>query len=216
MKPTLTRLITAAAPWIVPVPSAWWIFAGTTRYMLAPAWVGVFAALGIEFIGLSAVNLALRLREYNLHKRKTDPAAPELLAYVIMGGYVLVVIVLGVLLDPAPTLATAARAVFPLLSLAAFGVIAMEDDHAARLATIAADKADAKAARAQHKLDSAQAKQQASHDAVASVPDAQPVYKCGWGCDRAFSTIEGRSAHMRFCAKQNGHEPEHITQKEKA
>lgn len=146
-----TRIISRLAPWIVPVPTAWFVFAGMVANMHTPAWVAIVAAVAIELIGLSAVSLGLELRTYNARRRAKDPAAPVRIAYGIMGGYIVTVIILSILLDAAITLATIARAVFPLLSLAAFGILALEDDHAARVATIKADKEQARQERQEAK-----------------------------------------------------------------
>jgi hypothetical protein len=124
--------------------------------MHTPAWVAIVAAVAIELIGLSAVSLGLELRTYNARKRAKDPAAPVRIAYGIMGGYIVTVIILSILLDAAITLATVARAVFPLLSLAAFGILALEDDHGARVAQVAQDRTQEREERAARKAERAQ------------------------------------------------------------
>jgi len=63
-----------------------------------------------------------------------------------------------------------ARAVFPPFSLVAFGLAATMQDHAARVETIAADKAADKAQRAKRKADGILAKQQA-----AQVAEPEPL-----------------------------------------
>ena len=203
-----TRIISRLAPWIVPVPTAWFVFAGMVSNMQTPAWVAIVAAVAIELVGLSAVSLGLELRTYNTRKRAKDPAAPVRIAYGIMGGYIVTVIILSILLDAAITLATIARAVFPLLSLAAFGILALEDDHAARVAQVAQDRTQEREERAARKAERAQLAQ----TAAAPVAELAPLaYACGWGCGRTFDKLQSRAAHMRKCGKRNGHEPEHVS-----
>lgn len=112
-----------------------------------PLAVAILAGLVVEFLGLAATNTALSLWNYNRSKRKTDPAAPFILAAVVVAAYTLAAVVLTVLLDVLPELQTWAAAIFPGLSLCAALTIALRGDHKHRLSTIQADKAAKRAER---------------------------------------------------------------------
>lgn len=144
---TLTDLIAGLAPWLTPVPTAYLVGRATVAYLRWPVWVAVIAAVIIEALGLSAVNTALALREYNASRRKVDPRAPFEVAAALAGVYLTVAVLLTVALDIAPALARYAPAVFPLLSLTGVTVLALRSDQRRRLAAIAQERADRSAAR---------------------------------------------------------------------
>lgn len=172
----LTAALVVIVALLAPVSTAWGVYDATVTWLEYPAWVAASAAVALELVGMAAVMVVLTLRRWNNTKRKTDPAAPMLLAYVIIGGYVAVAELLTVALDPLLTRWTAARGVFPLLSLVGFALAGMMDDHAARVAQVAASKADEKAARAQHKADGILAKQQVSKVAK-KLPEEKPDWR---------------------------------------
>lgn len=143
----LTDIIAGAAPWLAPIPTAYLVGRSAIQYLGWPVPVAIVAAAIVESLGLSAVNTALELREYNQAKRKTDPGAPFSLAAVLVVVYVAVAIVLTVALDVVPTLARYAPAIFPALSLAGVTILALRSDHRRRLAAIEAEKAERRALR---------------------------------------------------------------------
>ena len=177
----LTNFLAALAPWcavaLAPIATAWQIYAALIAWLAFPPWVAFSAALALELLGMTAISLALTLRSYNATKRKDDPTAPMALPYVIIGGYFIVAELLTVALDPTLNRWTLARAVFPPFSLVAFGLAATMQDHAARVATITADKAADKAQRAKRKADGILAKQQAP---AAIVATKSPAEKPDW------------------------------------
>jgi len=174
----LTNFLAALAPWcavaLAPIATAWQIYAALIAWLAFPPWVAFSAALALELLGMTAISLALTLRSYNATKRKDDPTAPMALPYVIIGGYFIVAELLTVALDPTLNRWTLARAVFPPFSLVAFGLAATMQDHAARVATITADKAADKAQRAKRKADSLLAKQPAvTNQKAAKMPQQE-------------------------------------------
>lgn len=92
--------------------------------------VAAFAAAGIEFLGLSAVKLALRMRKYNLKiKDTTFEHAPLSQGVIIATIYLITVVLLTVFLKVFPTMA-----IWSLLPLAGMGaladwLIALQADH---------------------------------------------------------------------------------------
>jgi len=173
----LTNFLANLAPWCAPAPTAWIVAVATMRHLAWPWYVALVAAVTIELLGLSASVLALEFYSFNATKRKDDPAAPFVAALGLLLAYVATAIILTVALDIVPPLARYAPAIFPLLSLAAFVILAMRQDHAARVAGVAQDKADGKVARAQRKQDGILAKQQAP---AAIVATKSPAEKPDW------------------------------------
>jgi hypothetical protein len=125
--------------------------------------ISAIAAAFIEVMGLSAINTALIFREHNkaLPEDKADAKeedkgrnkadakeeakrrrkqrmakqyrAPFALALTLAVGYLAVIVALTVLLDTWPRLAQGAPLLFPLLSGAAYAIIAMRADHRRRV-----------------------------------------------------------------------------------
>ncbi|MGD9725204.1 MAG: hypothetical protein AB7R40_22495 [Nitrospiraceae bacterium] len=99
-----------------------------------PGWlayiVAGFTAAGIEFLGLSAVKLALRMRKYNLKIADTDfEQAPLGQGVIIATAYLITVVMLTVFLKVFPHMA-----IWSLLPLAGMGaladwLIALQSDH---------------------------------------------------------------------------------------
>lgn len=136
------------APWLAPLPTAYLIGRATVQHLAWPGWVATVAAITIEALGLATTSTALELREWNAHKRKTDPDAPVNLAYGLVGLYFVTATGLTVALDIFPSLSTYAPAIFPLLSLAGVTVLALRSDHRRRVAELEKEKAERKADRA--------------------------------------------------------------------
>jgi cobalamin biosynthesis protein CobD/CbiB len=143
----LTDIIAGLAPWLAPIPTAWLVGAATVKHLAWPVPVAIVAAAIVESLGLAATNTALELREYNQSKRKIDPPAPAWLAAGLVGGYIAIAILLTVALDVVPSQARYAPAIWPALSLTGAVILALRADHRRRLAAIAQDKAERKAAR---------------------------------------------------------------------
>lgn len=144
----LTDAIAALDPWITPIPSAVLVANATVKVLHWGTELGwVAAAAIIESLGLTTVSTSLLLWEYNAGKRKTDPAAPFLLAASLVGMYLVSTIGLTVLLDIFPDLARYAPALFPILALVGAVNLALRSGHRRRLAGIAQDRADRKAER---------------------------------------------------------------------
>ena len=72
---TFISLVTRLAPIAAPAPAAYSVY----RAMMAihtPEWVAILTAVTIELIGMFQAKTALRARNWNLIKLKSDPAAP--------------------------------------------------------------------------------------------------------------------------------------------
>lgn len=150
----LVQIVAKVAPWLAPLPTAWLVFDRTQRHLGWPWWVGLIAGLTLEALGVAILATTLELYSYNRRKRKSDPRAPLMLGLALVALYFLAAELLTVVLDIAPTwTAPLAAAVFPVLSVAAFAVLAIRADHDQRVTEIAHAKADAKAERARKKAE---------------------------------------------------------------
>jgi len=165
----LTALAATVGPWLAPLPSAFFVWRAGVNHLALPGWVAFVAAGVIELLGLAATAQALTIYEYNTARRKSDQAAPLVLAVALVGVYFLGVIALTVALEVLPDLATFAPALFPVLSLAGVGVLALRLDHRRRLEAIQAEKAERKAERLHNKT----AQTIAQHDAQDMQPAVQ-------------------------------------------
>ncbi|MBU0490449.1 MAG: hypothetical protein KKA73_21520 [Chloroflexi bacterium] len=140
-------LVAKVAPWCAPLPTAYLVGRATVVHLGWPDAVGIVAAVIVESLGLATAATALELREYNQGRRKSDPAAPFILAAGLVGMYLAVAVALTVALDIAPPLAVYAPAIFPALSLAGVTVLAIRADHRRRLDALASVKQERKAER---------------------------------------------------------------------
>lgn len=132
----LTEAAATIGPWLAPLPTAWLVGQSTLDHLRWPQVVAVIAGIVIELFGLAATGQALALYEYNKTRRKSDPAAPVAFAALLVAGYFAVAVTLTVILDIYPQSARFAPAIFPALSLAGVGILALRYDHRKRLEDI--------------------------------------------------------------------------------
>lgn len=107
-------------PLFGPVPIAWTVYDATTTLMGWPWPVAVAAALFVEGIGFSSINLAVRMRQFNTRlweKEKTKYTAPTYYAVWAVCLYALTALLLAVLLDVVPTLRAWSPVSFILMSI---------------------------------------------------------------------------------------------------
>jgi hypothetical protein len=148
----LVDIAAAAAPWLAPLPSAYLTYSHMLGVLGFPEWIAIGAAVCIELLGLSSVQTAFSLWQYNTERRQIDRAAPVLVAVLTGAAYLAVVLLLVLALDDAPPQVKAARA--GLASLAVIGavVLALRANHARRLAAIQAERERQRAERAAAKV----------------------------------------------------------------
>lgn len=135
---TVARL----APWLAPLPSAFFVARASIRHLDAPLWMAIVIGAAIETLGLTANATALRLYEWNVNSvtdagnlRKGHRLAPRLLVWLAAGTgalYLAVVIGLTVLLEVWPRLAIYALAAFPLFALTGTLLMAIRINQAKR------------------------------------------------------------------------------------
>jgi len=147
LETVLTDGIAAIGPWLTPIPSAALVAQATVEHLGWSRGLGWVTAAIIESLGITTVNTALTLWNYNRTRRKTDQAAPFLLAAALALVYLASTIGLTVLLDIVPHLARFAPALFPLLAMVGAVTLALRAGHKHRLQAIQAAKAERQAER---------------------------------------------------------------------
>ena len=82
------KLVAKTAPWLAPVPSAYFVARSGMAHLALPLPVAIVVAAIIETLGLATVHTALWAYNWNETKRQSDPAAPFGLAVALGGVYV--------------------------------------------------------------------------------------------------------------------------------
>ena len=77
------RVVAKLAPWLAPLPSAYFVARSAMIHLALPLPVAIVVAAIIETLGLATVHTALWAYDWNAHKRKTDPTAPTGLAVAL-------------------------------------------------------------------------------------------------------------------------------------
>ena len=141
------KVVAKLAPWLAPFPSAYFVARSAMVHLAMPLPVAVVVAAIIETLGLAAVHTALWAYDWNVHKRKTDPGAPVMLAVTLGGVYVVATLGLVVFLEVWPFLATYAPALFPALAVVGAVNLALISRQEHREAAVEAQKAEARERR---------------------------------------------------------------------
>jgi hypothetical protein len=147
LEKSAVKLVAKLAPWLAPFPSAYFVARSAMEHLELPLAVAVVVAAIIETLGLSTVHTALWAADWNASKRKTDPAAPVLVAVVLGAVYLVATLGLVVFLEVWPGLAVYAPALFPALAVVGAVNLALISQQERREAATAAEKADARARR---------------------------------------------------------------------
>ncbi len=141
------RVAAKIAPWLAPFPSAYFVARSAMMHLSLPLPVAVVVAAIIETLGLATVHTALWAHDWNVHKRKSDPAAPVVLAVALGGVYIVATLGLVVFLEVWPFLATYAPAIFPALAVVGAVNLALISRQEQREALVEAEKAERRARR---------------------------------------------------------------------
>jgi len=111
-------LVAKVAPWLAPVPSAYFVVRSSVHHLAVPLWVAVVIGAIIELLGLTTVHSALWAYEWNLKRNKRQDAPAPLVLPVAMGVlYLAITVGLIVVLEVFPWLSTYAPGLFPFLSI---------------------------------------------------------------------------------------------------
>lgn len=144
---SLVSMVAHAAPWLTPIPSAWFVGASAYRHLAAPVPVAVVIALVVELLGISTTYTALAFHDWNMTKRKSDPAAPFTLAVAMVGVYLLTTVVLIAVLEAFPQASPFAPVMFPFLAAVGAVNLATVSRHEYRINMIDAEKEQRKRVR---------------------------------------------------------------------
>ncbi len=176
--------VSAFTPWLAPlIPASMAYHNMIVRLDFGPV-ISAFGAVAVEFLGLSAVSTALEFWKYNEDKRKSDNAAPFVVALLTGVFYVAIILTVNAMLELNQSLEikVAAKAMLSLLSVVAAVIIALRSQHRRRLTDIADEKTKRKAER-----------QQAQSQGNAGVPSGSPI--------RSYAD------YVRFSESRNGDGP---------
>lgn len=141
------EVVARVAPWLAPFPSAFFVARSAMTHLALPLAVAVVVAAIIETLGLSTVHTALWCYDWNSRKRKTDPAAPLLLAVALGAVYVVATLGLVVFLEVWPVLSVYAPALFPALAVVGALNLALVSRQRQRELAVQVEKAERKAER---------------------------------------------------------------------
>jgi len=135
------------SPWLAPIPSAFFVARSAIAHLAVPLPVAVIVAAIVETLGLASVHTWLWLSDWNATRRKSDPQAPVRVAVVLGAVYLVVTIGLTVALEIAPTLATYAPALFPILAVVGAVNLALIAQQEQREASVNLERQERKAER---------------------------------------------------------------------
>ena len=141
------KVVAKIAPWLAPLPSAYFVARSAMVHLALPLLVAVVVAAIIETLGLATVHTALWAYDWNAHKRKSDPSAPVTLAVALGGIYVIATLGLVVFLEVWPLLAAYAPAIFPALAVVGAVNLALISRQEQREAEVRTRKTEARARR---------------------------------------------------------------------
>lgn len=144
---TAVGFVAGLAPWLAPVPTAYMVANAALERLKWPLPVAIAGAVALEALGITTGTIALTLYEYNQGRKAGQPEAPFKLAAALVGVYFVSAVTLAALVDIFPELIKAAPALFPVLTMAGVGALALRSDHDRRLQAIADEKAERKADR---------------------------------------------------------------------
>lgn len=123
----LVKIVAKIAPWLAPLPSAYFVARASVRHLAVMRPVDVIIALIIETLGVSSIHTFLWLFDWNEtgttdkgNARKGIVLAPALEIWGAMGIsllYLIITISLTVVLEVYPDLSIYAPALFPVLSV---------------------------------------------------------------------------------------------------
>ena len=113
----VVSIIARLSPWLAPIPSAFFVTRSCIIHLNIPIAIGIIIGLIIESLGITSINTWMRLQEWNITKRKSDPSAPSNISLLLVIGYFSSVILLTIVLEIYPALAIYSPALFPLLAV---------------------------------------------------------------------------------------------------
>lgn len=111
------KWVSKITPWVAPIPSAFFVARSSMNHLGTPLPIAIVLAAAIELLGLTSVHTWLRLSNWNLIRRKSDPSAPTHLAVLLTFLYFAITLGMITLLEVFPGLSQYMPAVTPLLTV---------------------------------------------------------------------------------------------------
>jgi len=193
-------------PLFGPVPIAWTVYDATTTLMGWPVPVAGAAALFVEGIGFSSINLAVRMRQFNSRLWKTEQTkftAPTYFAVGAVALYALTALLLAVLLEVLPGLRVWSPVSFILMSITGGFLWSLYREQERR----ESEHSDARATRQRRSARTSDAASDAqrrsatlkSRSAKKSATLAAKIYRCV--CGEEYKDRYKYSGHTRQCAE---------------
>lgn len=140
LEATLVDNIAATIPWLAPIIPAWFAYHSMAVVLGMPQAISLMGAAVIEFLGLATVSTTFKLWQFNDSRGKSQAAAPVQVAIGTTAFYLVIVLTVNVMLDDAPAVERAAKALLSMLSVAGAVTLAIRAQHARRLEAIAAER----------------------------------------------------------------------------
>lgn len=137
---TVIGIVAAIIPWLAPLIPASIAYHNMREVLLFSPRLSAIGALVVEFLGLSAVDTAVKFWNYNQTKRKTDEAAPFYVAAGVGAFYLVIVLAVNVILDQTSIEQLVAKALLSLVSVPAGITMAIRAQHSRQLLELRAEK----------------------------------------------------------------------------
>ncbi len=141
------KIVAKIAPWLAPFPSAFFVARSAMAHLDVPLFMAVIIAGIVETLGLASVHTWLWLSDWNIVKRKSDPAAPVNVAVFLGVIYLVTTVSLTVVLEVAPSLSTCAPILFPVLAIVGAVNLALISQQEQKEAVVNLERQERKAKR---------------------------------------------------------------------
>ncbi len=149
-KTTVVNVVSNIAPFVLACPAAYSIYRGSIRALEYPQFVAAFAALGVEALGISAMNIALDMYTYNTQRKQNEMAAPTKMAVIAVIVYAVIAVTMTVIAE----MVTGARYLsflYPMAGMTGYFVLALRVTLNGIIESVQESREAAKLAREQRK-----------------------------------------------------------------
>lgn len=146
----LINFITKVAPWLAPIPSAALVYRASQQHFQFSPLISIILALVIETLGLTSINNALSLWDFNQSRRKNDKPAPLFIAVMMIVFYLISTIGLTYFLEVYSGLSKIGVIFLPFLGIMGGINIALHSDLERRRQNILLEKVERKVKRLEY------------------------------------------------------------------
>ena len=203
---SIEKAVLKYIPLLAPVPTAWMVGDASVTLLHFPVPVAISAACMVEGVGFAAINMVIRMREFNRHLDAVDSAnkmhAPTWQAMIVAALYIIVVSLMEVVLHIIPALIVYSPLAFIGMVAAGgwlFGLSqdqdAREEKYSKRREEIKKEKERKKSERTAANSPKGATKSVASAKSAAGSASKYP-HKCEF-CDEQLRTPNAVGGHMK-------------------